>query len=382
MNSPIYLDYSAATPVSDVVMTAAQPYFQERFYNPSARYLLAKAVRDDLRHARASIGQQLGVKADEVFFTAGGTEANNLAVHGVMQQYPGKRCVISAIEHDAIYQPAHEYDCAVASINDAGVVDVAALEGLIDDDTVLVSVMYANSEIGTIQPLRAIVGVLQQVRRDREQRGVVLPLIFHTDACQAPNHLDVQVTNLGVDMLTLNGGKIYGFKQSGCLYVNRHIKLKHIMHGGGQERGVRSGTENVAHAVGLAVALEQAVQKRTTLTKHISELQQYFMRELEQLGGVINGSSKRRIANNVNAAFPGASNERLMMQLDMAGIIVATGSACHASILSEPSRVLTALGVDEDQARSSLRFSMGRDTTKEQLQAVVNRLREFYRGKQ
>lgn len=381
-NSPIYLDYSAATPVSDTVLAAAQPYLQEKFHNPSARYLAAKAVRDDLRHARASISRQLGVKAEEVFFTAGGTEANNLAIHGVMQQYPNKRCVISAIEHDALHRPANEYDCAVVPVGESGLVDVAALRQFIDDDTVLVSVMYVNSEIGTIQPLRAIAGVIDEVRRDRGQRGNALPLIFHTDGCQAPNHLDVQVANLGVDMLTLNGGKIYGFKQSGCLYVDRHIRLKHMLHGGGQERGVRSGTENVAHSIGLAVALEQSAQKRALLTKDLSELQKYFMRELEKMGGIINGSIKRRIANNINVSFPGASNERLMMQLDMAGIMVATGSACHASNSTEPSRVLTALGLSEAQTRSSLRFSMGRDTTKEQLQTVAKSLRGFYRGKQ
>lgn len=382
MNSPMYLDYSAATPVSDAVLAVAQPYFQEKFHNPSARYLAAKAVRDDLRHARASIGRQLGVKAEEVYFTAGGTEANNLAVHGVMQQYPGRHCVISAIEHDALYQPAHEYDCAVAPVNSSGIVDVAALERLINDDTVLVSVMHVNSEIGTIQPLRSIAGMIEQARRDREQRGITLPLIFHADGCQAPNHLDVQITNLGVDMLTLNGGKIYGFKQSGCLYINRHIQLKHMLHGGGQERGVRSGTENVAHAIGFATALEQSAQKRASLTKQLNDLQKYFMRELEKMGGIVNGSTKRRIANNVNVSFPGASNERLMMQLDMAGIMVATGSACHASNSAEPSRVLTALGLSEAHARSSLRFSMGRDTTKEQLQYVIEKLGELNRSKQ
>lgn len=374
MNRQIYLDYSAATPVSDEVLAAAMPYFQQKFYNPSARYLAAKGVRDDLRQARKQVGAQLGIKADEVFFTAGGTEANNIAVHGIMQQYPGARCVISQIEHDALYAPAHEYDCVLAPVSETGIVDVKQLEQLIDDNTVLVSVMYVNSEIGTIQPLREIAHALERIRKDRFERGVKLPLIFHTDACQAPNHLDIQIANLGVDMMTLNGGKIYGFKQSGCLYVDRHVGLQPIIRGGGQEGGVRSGTENVAHAIGLATALEDAAKRRRQLTKDMDELQRFFIRELEQMGGVINGSTKRRIANNINVSLPGTSNERLMMQLDMAGIAVATGSACHASKSEEPSRVLTAIGLSKEMAQSSLRLSMGRDTTKQQLQTVVDTL--------
>lgn len=374
MNRQIYLDYSAATPVSDEVLAAAMPYFQQKFYNPSARYLAAKGARDDLRQARKQVGAQLGIKADEVFFTAGGTEANNIAVHGIMQQYPGARCVISQIEHDALYAPAYEYDCALAPVSETGIVDVRQLEQLIDDNTVLVSVMYVNSEIGTIQPLREIAHALERIRKDRLERRVKLPLIFHTDACQAPNHLDIQIANLGVDMMTLNGGKIYGFKQSGCLYVDRHVELQPIIRGGGQERGVRSGTENVAHAIGLATALEDAAKRRRQLTKEMDELQRFFIRELEQLGGVINGSTKRRIANNINFSLPGTSNERLMMQLDMAGVAVATGSACHASKSEEPSRVLTATGLSKEVAQSSLRLSMGRGTTKQQLQTVVDTL--------
>lgn len=373
-NRQIYFDYCAATPVSDEVLAAAMPYFQQKFYNPSARYLAAKGVRDDLRQARKQVGAQLGIKGDEVFFTAGGTEANNVAIHGVMKRYPGARSVISQIEHDALHAPAHEYDCALAPVDESGIIDVKQLEQLIDDNTVLVSVMYVNSEIGTIQPLREIADALEWIKKDRLERGVDLPLIFHTDACQAPNHLDVQIASLGVDMMTLNGGKIYGFKQSGCLYVDRHIELQPVISGGGQERGVRSGTENLAHAIGLATALEDAAKRRRQLTKNMNEHQRFFIRELKQIGGVINGSTKRRIANNVNFALPGISNERLMMKLDMAGIAVATGSACHASKSEEPSRVLTAIGLSNEMAQSSLRLSMGRDTTKQQLQTVVDRL--------
>lgn len=371
----IYLDNAAATPVDDAVMAAMQPYFAEKFYNPSAMYGAAQAVRVDLERARADIARVIGSRPAEVTFTAGGTEANNLAIRGVMEAFPGSRIIVSAIEHDSVLAAARNYDYAEAPVDGQGAVDVAALETLIDDRTVLLSIMYANNEIGTVQPIRNITAMVDAVRKDRRQRGVALPLYVHTDAAQAANYLDIHAARLGVDMMTLNGGKIYGPKQSGALYVRSGIRLQPIVYGGGQEHGLRSGTENVAGAVGFAAALQLAQAKRPAETRRLQELQTYFFDKLQQAIPIIiiNGSRKKRLPNNVHITIPGTDNERLLFALDEQGIQAAAGSACSAGS-EEPSHVLRALCLSDEDARSSLRLTMGRSTTKEDIDAVMHAL--------
>ncbi len=374
----IYLDSAAATPVDEAVLAIVQPYFTDRFYNPSARYLPAKQVKQDVDAARQTIGSWLGCKAEEVFFTAGGTEANNLAIQGVMRQYPEANCVISATEHDSVHEPAGQFTMRELPVNPDGLIDSSNIKNYIDDKTVLVSVNYVNSEIGTIQPLKEIAAELDAIRKERLKSGNKLPLYLHTDACQAANYLDLHVHTLGVDMLTINGGKVYGFKQSGCLYVSRHLQLAPVIFGGGQERGVRSGTENVAFAIGLAKALDVAQLSRSEEAKRITQLRNIFISHiLENFSGAeINGSTKHRIANNVHVTFPGTHNEVLQLQLEQAGVLVATGSACRAAKVKIPSRTLKAIGKTDELAAASLRMTLGRSTTLVDLEKTLEKMRE------
>lgn len=377
----IYLDHAAATPVSPEVLAAMQPFFADSFYNPSANYAAAREVRGALEAARARVAGSLGARPAEIIFTAGGTEADNLAITGLMQQYPGANVVVSAIEHDAVLAPAAQFDCRIAVVDANGVIDLADLEQKIDENTVLVSVMYANNEVGTIQPLRRIAELISKKRAQRAAHPSALtplPLLFHTDACQAANYLDLHVSRLGVDLMTLNGGKIYGPKQSGVLYVSSQVNLQPIIRGGGQERKLRSGTENVAACVGFAAALEVAQAMRHTEAKRLAELQSLAFKLISEKlpRAVINGSQKHRLPNNIHLTLPGQDNERLLVELDLRGVLAAAGSACSASS-DEPSHVLRAMEVSDTDAQSSLRLTMGRATTEADIRTAVDILAEL-----
>jgi cysteine desulfurase len=371
----IYLDYAAATPVADAVLAAMQPFFSQQFYNPSANYLAAKEVKKALEQAKAGVAHHLGARTNEIIFTAGGTEADNLAISGVMRQFPDAQVVVSGLEHDAVLHTAQQFNCSVALTTEQGRVDVADLAAKITDQTVLVSVMYANNEVGTLQPIRDISHILAEIRADRQAGGVDLPLYFHTDAAQAANYLDLHVSRLGVDLMSLNGGKIYGPKQSGVLYVGSHVQLQPLVYGGGQERGLRSGTENVAAAVGFATALDIAQTSRHEEAKRLEKLQQLAYRLIADKlpGAIINGSTKQRLPNNIHLTLPGADNERLLVELDERGILAAAGSACSAAD-EEPSHVLRAMGISDADARASLRLTMGRATTETDIRTVITTL--------
>ncbi len=378
MGKLIYLDYAAATPMDPSVLQAMQPYFASQFFNPSATYAAAEGVRRDLAAARGRIAHWLGARPSEIVFTAGGTEANNLAIKGVMQAYPDGNIVVSAIEHESVLRPAHEFDCREAQVSREGIVDVQQLISLIDDKTVLVSVMYANNEVGTIQPIRQIAGELEKVRQARKTAGNSRPLYFHTDAAQAAVYLDLHAARLGVDLVTINAGKIYGPKQVGALFVSSKVQLKAQITGGGQERSLRSGTENVAGAIGLAKALDLVQERRHEEVARLQALQKLFFDLLEEHFSqvVINGSRKNRLPNNVHITFPGQDNERLIFQLDEAGILCAAGSACSASS-EEPSHVLKAMHKTDAEAQSSLRFTMGNQTTETDIRKVLDALQQL-----
>lgn len=369
---PIYLDHAAATPVDDQVAQAMRPFFSDNFYNPSATYGPAKEARQALEAARSKIAHWLGAKNTEIIFTAGGTEANNLAIQGIMRLCPKANIVTSAIEHESVLAPAARWDCRHVKVGTDGRIDLADLSAKIDDHTALVSIGYANNEIGTVQPIREIAKIVAEKRKERPTR----PLYFHTDACQAGNYLDLHVSRLGVDLMTINGGKLYGPKQSGVLYVKAGVALEPLILGGGQERGLRSGTENVAGAIGLASALELAQQSRPGETARLKKLQQRFITDIQQLAAdvSINGSLKYRLPNNIHVTIPGRDNERLLIELEEYDVLAAAGSACSASD-EEPSHVLRAIGLSETEARASLRFTMGRGTTevavKRSLQALA-----------
>lgn len=370
-----YFDYAAATPVSPTVFEEMKPYFTERFHNPSALYMAAQEVKQAVSDARATVAGVLQCKPSEIIFTAGGTESDNLAIHGVMRQFPDGNCVVSAVEHEAVLVPAGRYAHKVAPVHPDGRIDLTALEEQIDDQTVLVSVMYANNETGTIQPVREVAKLIKEIRWQRAKAGNKRPLYLHTDAAQATNYLPLLVSALGVDLMSLNGGKIYGPKQSGILYVRTGTRLAPQVLGGGQERGIRSGTENVPNIIGFAAALKETDSLRDSEFARLAALTNTFADKLLSARPqiIINGSRKHRLPNNVHLTVPGADNERLLMELDEQGVQVATGSACSASS-EDPSHVLKAIGLSDADARSSLRITFGRQTDEAAMEALLSAL--------
>lgn len=368
-----YFDYGAATPMLPEVITAMQPYFSDSFYNPSALYLAARDNRIVLDEARHSLAKSLGARPTEIIFTAGGTEANNLAIKGIVEQFKDGHIITTAIEHDSVIKPVKKSPNHTIIAPDArGVVSVADISKAVTDTTVLISVMYANNEIGAIQPIQAIAELVKTVRASRKVAGNNYPLYLHIDACQAGNYLDMHVSRLGVDLMSINAGKVYGPKQTGGLYVKAGVRLQALIDGGGQEWGVRSGTENLANIVGFVTAWQIARNLAQTEVKRITELRDNFIKELQTAvpSVIINGpSGNRRLANNIHITLPGFDNERLLMQLDEAGFQVATGSACSASN-DEPSHVLKAIGLSDADAQSSLRITLGKYTSTESLESL------------
>ena len=377
MPAKVYLDYAAATPIDQEVLDLMQPYFKRLFFNPSADYAAAREIKKSLSEARSKVAYWLGVQANEILFTAGGTEANNLAIHGFMAGFPEGKIITSSIEHESILNPAKRYNHAEIPVNSDGRVDLNKLESLIDDKTVLVSIMYANNEIGVIEPLHKVAVLLDKIKRLRKERGVKLPLVFHTDACQAANYLDLHVNRLGVDMMSLNGGKIYGPKQSGVLFLKRGTKLRPLIEGGGQEFNLRSGTENVAFSIGLAAALDKAQSIRDEESSRLTALRDYFIDRLtKELMANINGSKQYRLPNNVHASFKGQDNEYLLIGMDRQGLMAAAGSACSAS-KEESSHVLRSIGLSDEEARSSIRFTLGRQTSKEDIDNALKVIKQL-----
>jgi len=390
MSQLIYLDHAAATPLDPRVFEAMRPYLESEFANPSSLYRAARTTRRAVESARHSLAATLGAKPTEIVFTSGGTEGNNLAIQGVLRAHSGAHWVTSAIEHDAVLSQAEPlrrdgHAASIVTVKPNGIVDPGAIVAAITDATVLVSVMLANNEIGTIQPIADVAKLLVKIRADRAARRVELPLYFHTDATQAPNYLDLHVGRLGVDLLTINGSKIYGPKGIGALYIRQGTGLEPLQFGGGQERNRRSGTENVAGIVGLAAALEFAAASRAAEARRLTTLRDHLIRRLTAAipGAILNGDLKRRLPNNLNLTIPGAEGEGLVLYLDNAGIQASTGSACTTGSL-DPSHVLLALGRTTAEANSSLRLTLGRSTDQAAvdrvvtvLPGIVQRLREL-----
>ena len=353
--SSFYLDYAAATPVGAQVVAAMQPFFSELFANPSSLYSSARVTRQALADARASVANTLGAKPTEIIFTAGATESINLAIQGVMRKFPQGNIITTNIEHEAVLEVAKQFNHNAVAADD--------IITSITDDTVMVSVMMANNEVGTILPIKDLAAEIAKIRAARTNG---LPLYLHTDAAQAATTLDLHVSRLGVDLLTLNGGKMYGPKQSGILYVRTGTELESLMYGGGQERGLRSGTENVAFAVGFAKALELAQSGRKDEAHRLQQLRDQLQRELVRAIPelIINGDQRHRLPHNLNITLPGLDGEAAVLYLDNAGVQASTGSACSIGS-DQPSHVLLALGCTPDEANASLRFTLGKNTTEQ-----------------
>jgi cysteine desulfurase len=352
-----------------------EPYLSKEFYNPSATYLAARKIRRDLSEARGKIAMWLGSRPANIYYTAGATEANNLAIQGVMRRFPDGELLVSAIEHESVLAPAGMFKHRLIPVNDGGRIILNKLSNLITDKTVLISVMMVNNELGTIQAIKDIAALLRDVRLARKQAHNDMPVYLHTDAAQAGNLFDLHSHRLGVDMMSVNGGKIYGPKQTGALLIGPDVEIKPIIVGGGQEGNIRSGTENVAGAIGLSKALDLTQKRHAAEFKRLSELRNIFVNQLAAKipDATINGSPKHNSPHLLSVTFPGFDNERLMMELDEAGIQCAAGSACSAS-RDEPSHVLSAIGLDEKAIRSTLRFSLGRQTTRQDIEETVAKL--------
>jgi cysteine desulfurase len=381
MKHHLYADYAAATPLDPRVLQAMQPYLADRFANPSSLHSPGRAQHAVLEDARKRIAGVLGAKPAEIIVTSGSTEAINLAIQGVLQAFPHARTVVSAIEHEAVWavasgMEARGWQTGIVTVGESGVLDPAQVAAAINDLTVLVCLHYANNEIGTIQPITKVAAEIARVRADRKQRGVTYPLYFFCDAAQA-GLLSLAVARLGVDLLSIGGSKIYGPAGSGLLYVRTGTQLQPVLYGGGQENGLRPGTENVAAAVGLATALELVQADRVSESKRQAPLRDWLWRELTTHidGLLLNGTMNPRLPGNLNLVVTGAAGETLVSHLDAAGIAVATGSACTAAS-EEPSHVLLAIGRSQQQAESSLRITFGRGTTKTDLQSLSRGLQK------
>jgi cysteine desulfurase len=377
---PIYLDNAAATPVDPAVLEVMQKYFDQEYANPSALYGLGRQARAAIDDARATIANSLAAKPTEIVFTSCATESNNLAIQGVLRAHPGSHWVTTAIEHDsvlALEQPmsAAGHPLSVVPVSADGIVDAQDVAEAVTDTTVLVSVMLANNEIGTIQPLTEVAKRLVAIRASRTARGIDRPLYLHTDAAQAAAYINLHVNRLGVHLLTLNGSKMYGPKGAGVLYVRTGTIMNPLMYGGGQERGRRSGTENVPAIVGLGAAVKLAAAHRQAESARLEQLRDQLARQvLEALPGTsLNGHPRKRLPGNLNFTIPDAEGETLVLHLDQAGIQVSTGSACSIGN-QEASHVLTSIGCTADQARTSLRLTLGRQTTAADIAYVAKTL--------
>lgn len=375
MSKPIYLDYAAATPLDERVFAAMQPYLIEHFYNPSAAYTAGREVRTALDGARQTLAATIGGKRDEVVVTAGATESINLAFRGLLE--PDDHVVIGATEHPAVRAIAGEYDFAVAPSDARGVIKPESVLSVITDKTKLVSITAADSELGTVQSLSKIAEVIEQVRRDRRLRGIAQPLYFHSDASQAAGVIDLHVARLGVDLLTLNAAKCYGPKQVGLLWSLAQVRLKPLIFGGGQERGLRSGTENVAGAVGFATALYGAQKHRHSESDRVRQLRDRLQAKLQIAipALVVNGSAKKRLPGHLHISLDGLDAERVVFHLDTLGVQVATGAACAAN-KGTRSAVLDAVGMAESLADGSLRLSLGRQTSENDVDEAAGRIIE------
>ncbi|MCA9354577.1 MAG: cysteine desulfurase [Candidatus Kaiserbacteria bacterium] len=373
----VYLDHAAATPVDPEVAALLLQHTSETYGNASSMYEIGRKAHDTLAAARQSVAASLAVEPSEIIFTGSGTESDNLAILGAARARKdrGKHIVVTAIEHKAVLAAAKVLErdgfaVTYVPVESSGIASVGDVLAAVRPDTTLVSVMYANNEIGTIQPIAEIAQALRQINEAKRP-------LFHTDACQTAGQLEVLPRELGVDLLTLNGAKIYGPKGLGMLYVRRGVRLEPLIVGGGQEGGLRAGTENAALIAGFAKALELAVVRRAAEAARLTDLRNHFWHQLHTVlpDIVMNGDPDVRLPNNLHITVPTLEGESLVLELDHYGIAAATGSACSAHDLT-PSHVLQAIGIPDGLIHGSLRFTLGRETTKDDLEYTVQCLKK------
>jgi len=369
----IYLDYAATTPVDNDVLKEMEPYFNKYFGNPSSIHNFGQQAKTAIEEARENIANILNCSSPEIIFTGSATEANNLAIFGIVKSAikrgnKSPHIITSQIEHPSILSVFKELEkqgikTTYIPVDNQGIIMIDSLKKAITPNTVLVSIMYANNEIGTIQPIQEISNIIKQLGNKT---------YFHTDAVQAINYLNCDVQELGIDLLTLSGHKIYGPKGIGVLYVRKECPIEPLILGGHQENNMRSGTENTANIVGLSNALEKTRQNLSDKIKKTERLRNMLIDGIINTipGAKLNGSKNVRLPNNANISIPKIEGESMVIALDQEGIAVSTGSACSSQSL-KPSHVLLALGLSPEQAHGSLRFSLGNLTTEEEIKQVL-----------
>lgn len=368
----IYLDHAATTPVDPAVLESMLPYLTNAYGNPSSLHTLGRQARAGVDWARGTIAKALNCHAREIVFTSGATESDNLAIRGIVGQRllddpaTTPHIITTAIEHHAVLHAAeslqrHGVECTFLPVGGDGIVDVAEIERAIQPNTCLISIMYANNEVGSIQPVGEIAALAHRHN-----------IPFHTDAVQAAGALSLDTQELGIDMLSLSAHKFYAPKGVGLLFVREGLRLDWQMSGGEQELTRRAGTENVAGIVGMATALALAVEQREEHSTHAASLRDQLMEGLLERcpGAVVNGSLTQRLPNNLSIAFPNVDGESLLVDLDLSGVAVSSGSAC-ASGRNEPSHVLGAIGLPNELAEGTLRMTVGKSTTSDQIERAI-----------
>ena len=381
MKKRIYLDYSATTPMKQEVLEEMLPYFTEKFGNPSSIHSFGREAKQAIDVSRERLAKAIGAKADEIFFTGGGSEADNWAIKGVAyaNRDKGNHIITTKIEHHAVlhtceYLEKNGFEVTYLDVDAFGQIKIDDLKNAITDQTILITIMFANNEIGTIQPIQEI----GQIAKERK-------IIFHVDAVQAFGNVKIDVDDLNIDMMALSAHKVYGPKGIGALYIRKGVKIHSLIHGGAQERRRRAGTENLPGIVGFGKAASLAAENLEVHIEHVKTLRDKLMKGIAEKFDYVhlNGHPEYRLPGNVNFSFEFIEGESLLLSLDMLGIAASSGSACTSGSL-DPSHVLMALGLTHEIAHGSLRLTIGDSTTEEdidyvleELPKVVDRLRQM-----
>ncbi len=365
----IYLDAAAATPMSKKVLGTMMPYFSDEFFNPSAAYLPAKKVATDYEKAKGAIAHAIGARASDLVITAGATEANNLAFTSITSD---GSVLYLVTEHDSVRRVAEQYGGEAIKVLPSGLIDLDDLKAKITDETELISISLVNNELGAIQPMAEIAGIIREIKIDRMKRGIKTKLLLHSDASQALNLLDINVARMGVDLLTLNSAKVYGPKGVGALYVSHEARLKPLTVGGGQENGLRAGTENVPGVIGFAKAVELAKQHIGKNRKKYQNLKRILLNELTDYELI---NKKHVLDNFIVLCYNGVDAERLVFLLEEKEVYVATGAACAAS-KGVRSHVLKAIGLSDEQIAGSLRITLGETNDEVQIHEATKIINE------
>lgn len=381
MNDLIYFDNAATTRVRPEVAEVMSKYFSERYGNPSSIYKIAQKNKADVEKGREQVAKAINAEKNEIYFTAGGSEADNWAIKGVAESYSdkGKHIITLSIEHHAVlhsceYLESKGFEVTYLPVNEFGIVEMEELKKAVRDDTILISVMFANNEIGSIQPIK-------EIGDFAKEKGI----IFHTDAVQAVGHIPIDVKEMNIDLLSMSAHKFYGPKGIGALYIKKGVKIKPFIHGGAQERNRRAGTENVPGIVGMGLAAELIVKELPEESKKLTYLRDKLIDGI--LNNIpysrLNGDREKRLPGNVNISFEFVEGESILLMLDMKGICASSGSACTSGSL-DPSHVLLAIGLPHEKAHGSLRLSLGMFNTEEEtdyiikeLPPIINRLRQM-----